>query len=449
MEDSQSQIQNKADNTNFSIKEKEGQEVYICNICQKEAKSAKAVKHHITSKHRERPTDSDDDDPEGKKSKDEIDEVDDIDDDELAAWATMEKGSEASIQKEGEAPPPSQQPMETNSTEERMVINSENEAEGNLLDAVERIKHLENESKTKEELIKNLELQIDTKSDLLNLANVKADSLEMEMVDKETRNKQLAAAYKNMKIKLNEGNGGGANPEITKKLKKATDDLKAKSKLLEESEKAKEELNIKVGKEIALRAKAEADNVMLQGCVKALQSVVDSKTTTKESTKDQERCSFLDKPGGCKKGDRCRFMHPEKEAPRAGKQDCSFWMAGSCKFSDEECTKSHDPTKKGSKGKKRDELTAFAESLAQVPSQAQMAGAHMGSTQGMEAQRWSTQGMGGQNNFLARQGPPPPFQNMTPHLMTPPFPLAEIPSDPTQLGQLVLQVLQRDQAGRR
>ena len=70
MEESQSSSQTKTDNTNFTVKDNDGQETFVCNICQKEAKSAKAIKHHITSKHRERPADSEDDDPEGKKSKD-------------------------------------------------------------------------------------------------------------------------------------------------------------------------------------------------------------------------------------------------------------------------------------------------------------------------------------------------------------------------------------------
>ena len=187
MEVSQSSSQNKAENTNFTVKENEGQEVFICNICQKEAKTAKAIKHHITSKHRQRPADSDDDDPEGKKSKEEADEIDDIDDDELAEWAANEHGGDASILQAEVEVPPSQQILESTPIAERMEINSANGAEGNLSEAIERIKYLEGENKTQEELIKSLELQIETKNDILNLANVKAESLELEMVNKTTR----------------------------------------------------------------------------------------------------------------------------------------------------------------------------------------------------------------------------------------------------------------------
>ena len=231
MEDSQSSSQNKADNTNFTVKEKDSQEVFTCNICQKEAKAAKAIKHHITSKHRERPADSEDDDPDGKKSKEDAVVIDDINDDELAEWANKENGGGDSIQQEEEMTSPSQQNIELNSTTEKMVIDWANETEGTISEAVERIKYLECENKTQEELIKSLELQMETKNDLLNLANVKAESLEIEIVNKNTRINTLAAAYKNMKVEMNkmkEENGGGTNRDIAKKLKKATDDLKVK-----------------------------------------------------------------------------------------------------------------------------------------------------------------------------------------------------------------------------
>ena len=115
--------------------------------------------------------------PDGKKSKEDAGVIDDIDDDELAEWANKENGGEDSIQQEEEMASPSQQNIELNSTTEKMVIDSANETEGTISEAVERIKYLEGENKTQEELIKSLELQMETKTDLLNLANVKAESL--------------------------------------------------------------------------------------------------------------------------------------------------------------------------------------------------------------------------------------------------------------------------------
>ena len=48
--------------------------------------------------------------------------------------------------------------------------------------------------------------------------------------------------------KMKEEAGGGTNQEIAKKLKKANDEAKTKTKMLEEAQKEKEELSIRVGK---------------------------------------------------------------------------------------------------------------------------------------------------------------------------------------------------------
>ena len=146
MEEGQSSSQTKADNTNFTAIDKDGQETFVCNICQKEEKSARAVKSHITRKHRERPADSKDDDPEGKKSKEGAEDVDDIDDDEIEGWANKGNESVESIHQEEGAAPASQQNVESSSIVEKMVIDSGNEAEGTLIEAVERLRYLEGEN---------------------------------------------------------------------------------------------------------------------------------------------------------------------------------------------------------------------------------------------------------------------------------------------------------------
>ena len=360
----------------------------VCNICQKEAKTAKAVKAHITSKHRERPADSDDeDDPNKKRSKEDDDKDDDVQEEELDEWLKRAREAGAS---EHSSPPEevdhssSLHDIESN---ERMVIDSSSGMEGTLKQAVERIKFLENEAISQEDLIKGMEAQIQTKTDLVNIANSKAEEVTSKLEEKESMIKKFNSTFAFMKTeiaKLKEEKGGGTNQEIAKKLKKTTDELKAMSKMVDEAEKAKEELNIKVGKEMSLRAKAEADNIIMQNCIKALQSVVDNKETNQKKTK--ERCSFLDKPGGCKKGEKCNFQNPEGVPTTAGRQDCTFWMTGRCKYSETECRGEHDPAKKGINGKTRNEMTGFAESLAQVLGQASQVEATRNPTQGLESQ---------------------------------------------------------------
>ena len=447
--------QGKVDNMNFSVTEKDGQEIFVCNICQKEAKTAKAVKAHITSKHRERPVDSDDEEDANKKrSKEDDDKDDEVQEEELNEW--LRKASEAGAS--GTSSPPEEFVPPTSHHEiERMVIDSSTGMEGTLEQAVERIRFLESEAKSQEDQIKEMAAQIQTKTDLVHIANSKAEEIASKLEEKESMLKKFNATFAFMKteiVKLKEENGGGTNQEIAKKLKKATDELKIKSKMLDEAERAKEELNIKVGTEMSIRAKSEADNVMLQNCIKALQSVVDNKETNQKKVK--ERCSFLDKPGGCKKGLKCNFQHPEGEPMKAGRQDCVFWLTGRCKYPDTECRGEHDPAKKGSNGKKKDNMMGFAESLVQVLDQANQ----------MEATWNPAQGLEGQSNIMAllqgilqptnQQVPPPPFTNSSTNFVTtgrslagqqvPTFQQAGSSNDP---AQLLLQALQLAQAARR
>ena len=130
----------------------------------KDSKSSEGPYHF---KHRERPEDSDDeDDPNKKRSKE-----DDVREGELDEWRKKTKEAGAS---EPSSPPEevddssSLHDIESNG---RMVIDSSSGMEGTLKQAVERIKFLESEAISQEELIKGMEAQIQTKTDLVNIAN--------------------------------------------------------------------------------------------------------------------------------------------------------------------------------------------------------------------------------------------------------------------------------------
>ena len=154
---------------------------------------------------------------------------------------------------------------------------------------------------------------------------------------------------------------------------------------------------------------------------------------------------------------KCNFHHPEGEATKAGRQDCVFWLTGRCKYSDAECRGEHDPSKKGSSGKKKDDMMGFADSLVQV----------LGQVSQMEAIRNPAQGLEGQSNNINaliqgilqannQQMPPPPFTNSSTNFVTtgrslagqqaPTFQQAGTSNDP---AQLLLQALQLAQAARR
>ena len=67
-----------------------------------------------------------------------------------------------------------------------------------------------------------------------------------------------------------------------------------------------------------------------------------------KKVKEKIPCRDFNKPGGCAWGDRCRFRHGEDPGLEKDK-DCSYWMAGHCRYSEKVCWNSHNPEKKGMK----------------------------------------------------------------------------------------------------
>ena len=109
----------------------------------------------------------------------------------------------------------------------------------------------------------------------------------------------------------------GVNPEMANKLKEAQDEVKAKNKALDSSEKSCKELFKNFGEEVSARAKAEADATRLSKVVDTLQ-----KSPIKENIKDKSeiKCRYAGKPGGCKRAG-CAFLHP---ALGNKSTDCDF-----------------------------------------------------------------------------------------------------------------------------
>ena len=80
-----------------------------------------------------------------------------------------------------------------------------------------------------------------------------------------------------------------------------------------------------------------------------VESVIKSNAEKEAKNKSKTKCKNTDKPGGCRWGAKCRFAHEEG---RLGKTtDCSFWLDGSCRFTEKMCWNIHDPDKKGTKAK--------------------------------------------------------------------------------------------------
>ena len=101
----------------------------------------------------------------------------------------------------------------------------------------------------------------------------------------------------------------------------------------------------------------------LEGSSDTRQNVVNNISQLGEGMVEPSRtkCRDHDKPEGCKFGDTCKFFHDKsKETFRIQKTgDCSFWLDGSCKYSDKMCRNVHNPAKKGLKIKPRRQEESF------------------------------------------------------------------------------------------
>ena len=194
----------------------------------------------------------------------------------------------------------------------------------------------------------------------------------------------------------------GADPELKKAVKKLEDDVKAKSKALEASEKARKDLLKKVEQEVLIRGNLEADKERLTKTVDALTKLVDLNATA-EPPKNKTKCRDVDKPGGCPRAGACRFYHPEVFVAKDKKNiDCVHWMNGKCKFTDKICHFKHDEDKKGirttkrkrsedaglnSESEKVDFLQGLVRTLAQGPAAEARLGSPGGPAWGLESHR--------------------------------------------------------------
>ena len=162
--------------------------------------------------------------------------------------------------------------------------------------------------------------------------------------------------------KLKEEAKAATNSELKGKVKKLSEEIKEKNRKQEDYEKRMTDLMKKFGEETNLRAKAEAEVVRANKMIDYLHEIIEQKkepighgAIAAEASKRKSfiipRCLDQDKPTGCPFRDTCRYIHDEgrQEAKIQKTEDCSFWLEGSCRFTDQACRFVHDIKKKGSK----------------------------------------------------------------------------------------------------
>ena len=87
---------------------------------------------------------------------------------------------------------------------------------------------------------------------------------------------------------------------------------------------------------------------------KVVEAVNNKNSKEPKTKKDKKniKCRDFRKANGCMWGERCKFSHGEEEG-LVKEVDCSYWMEGRCRFSEQVCWNIHNQAKKGSKTKEQ------------------------------------------------------------------------------------------------
>ena len=208
----------------------------------------------------------------------------------------------------------------------------------------------------------------------------KINSLEMDGADKQAKIDKFQRIFMNFTAenkRLKEENSGVTSSiDLKSKVKKLSEEVREKNKKVEDGDKKMSEVMKKFSEETNIRAKAEAEVVRAHKMIDYLQEMLEEKRAVSDKAAKQnevrasenprdrvlgkQRCLDQDKPEGCTFGSICRFSHDQgKEELQIVKyEDCTFWLEGSCRFTDQACRFIHDPRKKGSKPPRQDSRRA-------------------------------------------------------------------------------------------
>ena len=185
------------------------------------------------------------------------------------------------------------------------------------------VRELELEVMNKTKELSCMEEATKVKDDLLQISEAARNSLEIDGLQKQAQIEKFQRIFGNMttKIKrLEEDASVGNGTDVKGKVKKLIDELKEKSKKLEDSGKRNSDLMKKFGEETNLRAKAEAEVIRANKTIDYLHEIIENKKEPLENVKEhtetnktkiqgKPRCLDQDRRGGCTYGDTCRFSH--------------------------------------------------------------------------------------------------------------------------------------------
>ena len=212
--------------------------------------------------------------------------------------------------------------------------------------------------------VEEMKMEMETKQELLEAKTGRCDKLEEEKTMMTGKYNELHHVATNMLKELEEMRTSGGNDETNetkKKLKKASDEVKSAEKNLAASIK-------QCGEEANRRHRAEAELARNAGLVDVLSRTL---TQLQEASgpsqrvagrpagtgvpagrldgrreENKEVCRDWMSEEGCPRP-HCRSSHPpgrgrmadSQKAKDRGQQDCIFWLAGSCRFTEAACNK--------------------------------------------------------------------------------------------------------------
>ena len=115
----------------------------------------------------------------------------------------------------------------------------------------------------------------------------------------------------------------------------------------------------------------EAGMVKEPGVAQGMEALNNQVSTTDEVN----MCRDWRSKEGCGRGSSCRWSHPTGKGRLAGRKECTFWLAGKCRYSKDHCNKgTHTEGKHGTKPRKTKPNKELQQKQVFLPAQANTQG---------------------------------------------------------------------------
>ena len=254
-----------------------------------------------------------------------------------------------------------------------------------IQDLKELVKEKNNDLVIKDDALKILQGEKNSIEDENGGLKNQVNDLEVKLIDLRTEYEKVGKYAEKMKAMIETRKGGKENDELKERIKKLNTSITTKNKENSEANKKIKDLTDEMEKESNLKNRAEVETNRVTELMKLYKELLDKERNAKTdgnvetriTQNVQPKCRTFNKWGSCPRGDSCSFFHPltkcqtflngkcdkgdecreahavgrERTSPMRmeSKSDCSYWLDGWCRFSEEKCGRKHELTKKGSK----------------------------------------------------------------------------------------------------